>query len=381
MQGEDWTGCSLPAGDGFAGRNEERLRALYAAGRAEYPRAGLAFGVFADRVLALADRRLPRAGGAGTPPRVGGFLDRVRGADLFLAVACDVGVHGAWESFAERFVPRLRGFLRRHGVPVGEAEEVASALPGELLLPPAQDRGRTRIGTYDGSTPLFAWLGRIALRRWTDRLRERSRDSGPNRKGARRGEGTLEAESVPAPDPDPASRVSDAETASRFEEALRRGIARLTEREVRAFVGRFHEGYSQREIAAFLGVGEPRVSRLVGAGVSKLRTAVRQGLDGEVRLEGFWRGGVWKELRKAVSRLMEQPPEATDPPGPSSVRTRCSSPPAPMRASSTRGAGSISGRGLTTGIRCRGARPSVVYPSHTEASTPIASAVGPDLVP
>jgi DNA-directed RNA polymerase specialized sigma24 family protein len=74
---------------------------------------------------------------------------------------------------------------------------------------------------------------------------------------------------------DPAAMAGEAETARRFGDALRIAWARLTSNEALALALKHHDGLRQRDIARILGVGPPRVSRIVRSAVGKLREGMR----------------------------------------------------------------------------------------------------------
>ncbi len=186
--------------------------------------------------------------------------------DLFLAIACDRAVQGAWEALDREFAPRLRGLLRKRGASHEEATEMLNDLPGYLCQAPADGRARTRIGTYDGSGSLFSWLAVIALR-------------GVNQ---RRG-GAERTRRVDAPVSQvatvrtaPGRGVIAEETARRFQSALAAAWTALTPRERLAVLLRHRDGLAGKEVARLMGVGEPRVSRLLEAGLSRLKEALHR---------------------------------------------------------------------------------------------------------
>jgi RNA polymerase sigma-70 factor len=187
-------------------------------------------------------------------------------ADVYLAIACDLGTAGAWEALEREFAPRLRGLLRKRGATEGEAAEMLGDLPGYLCEPPPDGRARTRIGTYDGSGALFSWLAVIALR--TVNQRRQSPAAARKEDGSVSGVPTLRA--MP-----PGGAIAE-ETARRFQAALAGAWAALTPRERLAVLLRYRDGLSGREIARLMGVGEPRVSRLIEAGLTRLQEGIRR---------------------------------------------------------------------------------------------------------
>ncbi len=104
------------------------LRRGYEEGRAAHGPLDLPVGIYAERVLLLTARRL---GAAATEEEIAGALARAALGDLYLAVACEEGVPGAWERFTEEYGGTLVALAVRRGARGGEAEDLARELPGE----------------------------------------------------------------------------------------------------------------------------------------------------------------------------------------------------------------------------------------------------------
>lgn len=269
---------------------EAVLRRLHRDGEAEHGALALSYERFAGRVVARVCRRLgdPRP----SPGRIGEALEKLAGADLYLAIACDERVPGSWERFSERFVPRLWKLARSRGAPEEEAEELVRDLTGDLLAPPHSGGARTRLGTFGGSGCLFAWLSVILIRAQADRARSRRPAS-------------LEPEEEQAlaagPATDPIVAAGDTEDARRISVALDSGWERLTDREALAVLYVYHDGLSQKEAARALGIGAPRVCRLLEAALGKLRQAI-QPMAGSLPGPGPGRDRVLKALLGLAER-------------------------------------------------------------------------------
>jgi len=256
------------------------LRRGFEEGRAAHGPLPLPFETFERRALALTDRRLRRAGGTPAPGEVEEALSRAALGDLFLAVACEEGTPGAWDRFAAFYGRTLVALAVRRGAANAEAEELAREIPGELFTPPPSGGTRTRLGTFDGAGSLAGWLAVIVQRRLVDRRRAAVR--------------TVPLADTDRPDgsaPDPASAAADAETGRLLGEGLREGWAALADREALALLLKYRDGVSQTAIAGILGVGEPRVSRMIAAASEKLRAAVirRTGRDAHQAAGGLER--------------------------------------------------------------------------------------------
>ena len=109
------------------------LRRAFDEGSRVYGPLPLPFETFARGVVDLTRRWLLRSGAPLTPDRMTGALGQASRADLYLTIACEESVAGAWEVFTTRFVPRLKGLALRNGADEPEAETLARDLPGHLV--------------------------------------------------------------------------------------------------------------------------------------------------------------------------------------------------------------------------------------------------------
>ena len=273
----------------------EALRRGYEEGRSVHGPLALSYEAFAARAMDLTRRRLERLGGPPAPAEVDEALARAALGDLFLAVACEEGTPGAWERFTAAFGRTLVALAIRRGASSAEAEDLAREIPGELFTPPPRGGCRTRLGTFDGAGSLTGWLAVIVQRRLADRRRAAARTA-PG-EGPERADRSL---------PDPADTAADAETALLLGEALREGWATLTDREALALLLRIRDGVPQVDIARILGVGEPRVSRMISGASEKLRACVvrRIGRDAPRDSPG---------LERAVAGFLATLPSLRDP--------------------------------------------------------------------
>jgi len=224
--------------------------------------------------------------------------------DALLAIACDEDAPGAWEELVRGHAPRLRAFLRGRGTADVEIESFLAELPGLLREAPPDGRARTRIGTYDGSGSLFSWLAVIALRTMNRRRREadaRQREFTPSDVATRRDA--------------PATPLLSEEAAQRFQAALAEAWATLTARERLAVLLRHRDGLSGREIARLMGIGEPRVSRLLEAGLARLRDAVRRRMPDTPPGTSTPDSAMWQALGEVLGRhlaTLEREPHDLD---------------------------------------------------------------------
>jgi RNA polymerase sigma factor (sigma-70 family) len=250
-----------------------------------------------------------RAAAAGRTPRRA--TERVVGSDLYLTVACDLGVDGAWEAFERAFVPRLKGLFQRRGIPVTLGEEILADLPGDLCTPPPRGGARTRIGSYDGTEDLFSWLAVVVLRRRADRVRTLTKMPWSAPFLAAAGEGSTGLTPA-ARMPTPSSTARDGERVKRFEETLQEALKDLTPKERLAVLMKFRDGLPQKQIARFLSVGEPRVSRLLQSGTERLRAYIRKRM--KETPPGSTEEALWLGLEAAVAGQMASWDEDGDTP-------------------------------------------------------------------
>jgi len=246
-------------------REHERvLRAAFEAGTRLHGPLALPFPAFARGMLSRVTSGLARQGLSAEGESLARGLERAAAADLFLALACEERVEGAWNVLVERCSGRMKAMALRNGCPDAEAQEIARDVLGGLLLPPARGTARTRLGTFEGAGTLASWLCAIVLRHLADRARAR-RPVPP------------EAWRAQAP-ADPAEAVLDEETERDVERALAAGWEHLTSKEALALVCHFRDRMSQEEIGRLLAVRQPRVSKVLKGGLGKLRAALEKTL-------------------------------------------------------------------------------------------------------
>jgi len=290
--------------------HEEALRRGFAEGADAHGALDLPFETFARRALELTARRLRRGGEQASREEVAEALSRAALSDLFLAIACEERAPGSWEALAGRTRGTVVALALRRGASRAEAEDLAEEIPGELFVAPPRGEARTRLGTYDGSGTLAGWLAVIVGRRLADRRRVAARVR-PAPGGRDEDEGTPDPRARPG-DFDPAALAADAETARRFEEALRSAWVDLTDRERLVLRFRFADGLAQTEIARCLGVGEPRVSRSIRVAVEKIRSDLARRLDPRPGEGDRDPGHTWAALERAVAEFMGTLPPSSD---------------------------------------------------------------------
>ena len=272
------------------------LRNAYRAADSAHGDLGLCFDEFAERVRTLTRARLGRT--SGPEPVAAGALERALAKlhleDLHLAIACDQGGARALECFMRSDGSRMSAFLRRASLAPDEVRQLLQDLPGDLVAAPPDGRARTRFGTYEGTSSLFSWLAVILLRRRADSARDRVAGRAPEPSHS-----TVDARA--STDCGPPEELIGRETGERAAAALRASFDELTANERLCLLYRFHDQLAQREIARLLAVGEPRVSKLIGQALGKLRPALLRAAGEEGPLDEHLR----RRVRDAVAICLE----------------------------------------------------------------------------
>jgi len=264
---------SAPAPPPTATEREVVAR-LFAAGRAAH--AMLVLGVGPFETGALDRATWTAADDEGTrEDALRAIEQRGRGADLFLALACDANVPGAWERLCAATLPAVARGLCARGLAPAAADAEAGDLPGHLIQRPEHGRSSTRLGGYRGSSSLATFLTVAAYARWSTERRRKSLASLDRE--ADDGSRVIDPPAPPSPDTSP----EDAEAARRLEGALPLAWARLTSREALALLFKGRDGLPQSTIARLLGVGPPRVSRILDRAYDRLRESLAGPLGGD----------------------------------------------------------------------------------------------------
>lgn len=219
-----------------------------------------------------------------------------RAADFYLAAACSAGVDEAWTALRTRWFPIAGAYLLRRGTAPAEVEPLLAELPGHLFEVPVDGEGAgiPRIGSYRGDSALFTWLVVVALRF------QRRRNGATARETDLR-----EPETVPEPGAaSPAEQVLLRERAKRFQKSIAAAWGTLTRREALAILLKYRDGLPQKEIAGLLGVGEPRVSRLLDSGMARIRREVQHRMRETPPLMGRGDDLLQKEFSDSLAKEM-----------------------------------------------------------------------------
>lgn len=221
-----------------------------------------------DRVRA----RLDRVGAPLDDGRLLQVLERTALDDLYIAIACDHGLERAWETLIDTYAPRLDGLGRSIGARA-DTGSIGHDVLADLAAPPADGRRRTRIGTYDGSGGLFAWLAVILRRRAASFARLKTRPATPM-------EPEVLAERPAPADEGPLAQLVNAEEGTKLVHVMQAAWRTLTTRERLALHFKFGERLRLKEIGSLLGLTESGTSRLVSGALKRMRKLTKPALAG-----------------------------------------------------------------------------------------------------
>jgi RNA polymerase sigma-70 factor (ECF subfamily) len=240
---------------------ETALQSLWEAGRAAWPAVDLP----PEDLAREAGARAEAADGAAA-------LERLHGADLYLACACARGIPGAAAAFEARFLSRVPAFVARAD-PAGElADEVAQELREKLLF--ASEGRPPRIADYSGRGALEGWLRIVALRAAFKLRRSQQRF---NARGPA-------APSELSTEPDPERDYLKLRYRGEYEEAFRSAVAALDVGE-RVFLKlHYTDGLNIERIGAMYQLHRATVARRLAAHRRKLLDLTRARLRERLRL-------------------------------------------------------------------------------------------------
>lgn len=134
----------------------------FAAGRLSYPEIEVPIEAWRQTVLGHINARTGRS----DPHETEALLAATHSADLYLAIACDLGLPNVWERFLERYEALLESEAEGLTVGLPKRDRFVADFLAELFKGRAArgaDEQRTRLGDYDGSASLGTWLRVLLL--------------------------------------------------------------------------------------------------------------------------------------------------------------------------------------------------------------------------
>jgi len=135
---------------------ETLLNNAYAQAYAHHGDLGLTAAAFSSHLCSIIGRRV----GASAPAFAAvEFINRLHLDDLYLASACAQSSDAAWRCFASSYGAHIRKVSLSVCRSSGAAHDLADSLLGHVFLP--DTTGRSRMASYDGLSPLSAWLAAI----------------------------------------------------------------------------------------------------------------------------------------------------------------------------------------------------------------------------
>jgi RNA polymerase sigma-70 factor, ECF subfamily len=239
-----------------------------------YARSGAAQWNLPETALAEALHRGVHASiRDGTDAQVQAFLDALRGEDLALAIACQLGVEAAWERFIATFRPVLYGAARALARDAVLARELADSLYAELYgLDVREGKRRSLLLYFHGRSSLATWLRAIVAQRYVDFYR-RSRPGEPS------DDSSLATSTAPDP-PEPA-RARYIESLSDSLNAALRGLAPRDRLRLSYY---YLEGLRLNQVGRLMNEHESTVSRRLARTRLMLKRQVERTLRREKHL-------------------------------------------------------------------------------------------------
>lgn len=271
----------------------ERLEALIAEGRAAWPKIASPDERF---VRHLAEHA--RASGA-----VRAFIEKVHGADLYLACGALAGDRAALAYFEEHFIARVADYVLRVRVGRDVVDDVQQRLRERLLMGigslgegdddgDAADAGpaptrRPKIAEYSGRGALGGWVRVAAVRTALNQVR----GSGPKME---------ELDEAPSFVADPELAYVKEHAQALFTDAFQRVLASLDAKERSLLRLHYIDGLTMDQLARLYQTPRSTVARRVAEARQSVLTATESMLRDERRLSP---SAVASVIRQAKSRL------------------------------------------------------------------------------
>jgi len=237
---------------------ESLSQAAYSTGYAQHGDLNLELRQFVPHLALIASKHV---GPDPTVDTLQALITRLCAADLYLAAACSHNSESAWHRFSLLHRQRLRRAARCFCSSPQEAAELADSVMGHLFLP--DKSGRSRIMSYDGLSPLSAWLITVLKR---NAIKQRKRTSGRFEP----------LESIPdIPDHRSEAKLGEELRASKYGELIattfRDAVTSLTERQRLFLYLHYEQELQTHEIARIFQVSCATVNRQLGRAKEALR--------------------------------------------------------------------------------------------------------------
>ena len=251
---------------------------------------GLTAAAFAFHLYSIIGKRA----GANAPALTAcEFINRLHLNDLYLASACAQGSDAAWRYFT--FI--YGGHIRKVSLAVcrsrGAAHDLADSILGHVFLP--DTTGRSRMASYEGLSPLSAWLAAV--------IRHRAFNERRHKAGETASLDLLEDE------PDESSiRQAEADIrAGRYrrlvDDSFTEAIGLLSDRERLILCLRYERQLRVSDIARQLGVTPHAITQQIDRSGQKLRRHILHVLATRHRLGPA-------AIRECVADLLNNPEQA-----------------------------------------------------------------------
>jgi RNA polymerase sigma factor (sigma-70 family) len=243
----------------------------YAQAYAHHGDFGLTAAAFSSRLHSIVGRR---AGAPAPSLNACEFISRLYLDDLYLSSACTQGSDAAWRCFASHYGAHIRRVSLAACRSKSAAHDLADSLLGHIFLPDAT--GHCRMASYEGLSPLSAWLAAIIRHRALNECRLKA--------------GAMESLDLLNDMPDESS-IRQAEAGIRagryrclINDSFADAVGLLSHRERLILHLRYGQQMQVREVARLLDVKPPAISRQIDRTLLKLRERVTSTLSTKHRL-------------------------------------------------------------------------------------------------
>jgi RNA polymerase sigma-70 factor, ECF subfamily len=235
--------------------DDDAINAVATAAAAAWPRIKVAHSVFVAHVR----ERLP----ADDTARA---LERLHGADLFLACACLHSDETAWRELDRTHLARVAEFVGRIDRSPAFADEVRQRLAEKLVHD--ADGGPAKLALYTGRGPLGAWLRVAAIREAQNAKRGPANKPGIDADDAH----------LASPDHDPEVQLLKRRYAAEFKEAFQGVLVSLSADERNVLRLHYLDGLTIEEVGKAYRVSRATAARWIADARGKIVDRVQRSL-------------------------------------------------------------------------------------------------------
>lgn len=216
-------------------------------------------------------------------------IEKLRGAELYLACGCAAGDARAIALLEERYLARIPAFLSSRERSRAVIDEVQQRVRMRLLIAAAGEA--PKVADFAGTGPLEGWLRVVTIRVYIDLRRQaRSADESAGDEGA----------PLLAASPDPELLLLRERCRGSFETALRDAFAALPSRDRALFRMQFRRGLTLDQMALVFRVHRATAARWTLAARDRLRSGTASRLCERLGADGGEISSLLRDLRSQL---------------------------------------------------------------------------------